>query len=104
MDGDLNRAKSRIVALSNLERRVWSREDKYTFILSSTVARLLVSMAIEDFRRLKQADCKHGFCNDILPEDEICIVKPPANCPRSKKGTFCKLSKTLYGLCRSAHH
>ena len=104
MDGDPNRAKSRIVALGNLERRVWSREDKYAPVLSSTASRLLVSMAVEDGRRLKQADCKNAFCNGILPDDEICIVKPPAGCPRSAPGTFWKLNKTLYGLTRSAHH
>ena len=88
MDGNPNKAKSRIVALGNLERRVWSREDKYASVLSFTAARLLVSMAVEDGRRLKQADCKNAFYNGILPEDEICIVKPPVNCPRSKKGAF----------------
>ena len=38
MDGNPNRAKSRIVALGNLEKRVWSREDKYAPVLSSTAA------------------------------------------------------------------
>ena len=104
MDGNPNRAKSRIVALGNLEIRVWFREDKYASVLSSTVARLLVSMAVEGGRRLKQVDCKNAFCNGVLPKDEICIVKPPANCPHSKRGTFWKLNKTLYGLCRSAHN
>ena len=48
MDGSPNRAKSRIVALGNLERRIWSREDKYAPVLSSTASRLLVSMTVED--------------------------------------------------------
>ena len=82
MDGNPNRAKSRIVTLDNLEQRVWSREDKYAPVLSSTAARLLVSMAVNDGRHLKQADCKNAFCNGVLPEDEIYIVKPPVNCPR----------------------
>ena len=64
-----------IVALGNLERRVWSREDKYAPVFSSTAARLLVSMAVEDGRRLKQADCKNEFCNGILPEDEVCLYR-----------------------------
>ena len=61
-------------------------------------------MAVKDGRHLKQVDCKNAFCNGILPENEICIVKPPANCPCSKRGIFWKLNKTLYRLCRSAHH
>ena len=71
MDDNPNRDKSRIVSLGNLERRVWSREDKYAPVLSSSAARLLVSMAVEDGRRLKQVDCKNAFCNGVLPEDEI---------------------------------
>ena len=83
---------------------MWSREDKYAPVLSSTASRLLVSMAVEDGRRLKQGDCKNAFCNGILPDDKIFIVKPPIGCLRSKPGTFWKLNKTLYGLTRSAHH
>ena len=103
-EGNPVRAKSRIVALGNLEQRVWSREDRYAPVLSGPAARLLVSMAVDDGRRLKQGDCKNAFCNGILPEDEVIIVKPPKDCPRSKRGTYWKLNKTLYGLARSAHH
>ena len=73
-------------------------------MLSATALRLLVLMAVEDGRRLKQGDCKNAFCNGILPDDEVCIVKPPVGCPRTAPGTFWKLNKTLYGLRRSAHH
>ena len=61
-------------------------------------------MAVGDGRRLKQGDCRNAFCNGILPNDEICIVKPPADCPRTQLGTYWKLNKTLYGLARSVHH
>ena len=90
--------------LGNLEQRKWSKEDRYAPVLSGSAARLLVSMAVKNGRTLKQGDCKNAFCNGILPEDEICIVKPPADCPRSAKGVFWKLKKTLYGLARSPHH
>ena len=83
MEGNPNRAKSRIVALGNLERRMWSREDKYAPVLSGPAARLLTSMAVEDGRKLQQGDCKNAFCNGILPDNEICIVRPPSNCPRT---------------------
>ena len=42
MDGNPNRAKSSIVALGNLERRIWSQEDKYAPVLSSITSCLLV--------------------------------------------------------------
>ena len=61
MDGNPNRAKSRIVALGNLEQRIWSREDKHTPVLSSTASQLLVSMAVDNGCRLKQANCKNAF-------------------------------------------
>lgn len=48
MDGNLNRAKLCIVALGNLERRLWSPEDKYSLVLSATSCHLLVSMAVDD--------------------------------------------------------
>ena len=66
MDGSPNRAKSRIVALGNLERRIWSREDKYAPVLSSTAVRLLTAMAVDDGGRPEQANCKNTFCNSIF--------------------------------------
>ena len=34
MDESPNRAKSRIVALGNLERRIWSQKERYAPVLS----------------------------------------------------------------------
>ena len=93
MKGNPTRAKSKIVALGNLEKRIWSRKDRYAPVLSATAAQLLTLMAVGDGRRLKQGDCKNAFCNGILPNDEICIVKPPTGCPRSQPGTYWKLNK-----------
>ena len=77
MDGNLVWAKFRIVALGNLERKIWSREDRYALVLSGSASRLLLSMEVEDGRLLKQGNCKNAFCNGILPENEVCIVRPP---------------------------
>ena len=67
MDGNPNRAKSRIVALGNLERRIWSCKNKYAPVLRPTASILLVLMAVDDGRKLKQVDWKNAFCNSILP-------------------------------------
>ena len=88
MDRNSNQAKSCIVALGNLERRIWSQEDKYAPVLSSTASKLLVLMTVDDSCQLKQEDCKNALYNKILPKDEICIMKPPIGCPRSSSGTF----------------
>ena len=72
--GNPVRAKSRIVVLGNLERRIWSREDKYAPVLSSISTRLLVSMACQDGRTLKSGDCKNAFCNGHLPPNEFFVI------------------------------
>ena len=82
--GNLIWAKSRIVVLGNLEQRVWSNEDKYAPVLSGASTCLLILMAVEDGRKLKQGDCKNAFCNSKLREDEICIIRPPQNSPLKK--------------------
>jgi hypothetical protein len=98
------RAKARTVVLGNLERRTWTKEDKYAPVLSHTGARLLAAEATSKGRRLKQGDCKNAFCQPELPDDEIVIVIPPKGCPYTKPGTYWKLNKTLYGLSRSPRH
>ena len=104
MKGDPTRAKSRIIALRNLKKRIQFWEDQYVPVSSATAARLLTSMVVGDSRQLKREDCKNTFCNGILLDDEICIVKAPTGYPRSKPSTYWKLNKTLYRLARSAHH
>ena len=98
------RAKSRIVVLGNLEKRVWEKADTYAPVIAASANRLLVSMAVEDGRVLKQGDCKNAFCQPELPDDEITIAKPPKGCPQSAPGTYWRLKKTLYGLSRSPRH
>ena len=61
MKGDPTRAKSRIVALGNLEKQIWSQEVQYVPVLSATTARLITSLAVKDSRQLKQGNCKACF-------------------------------------------
>ena len=98
------RAKSRIVVLGNHEDRVWSKPEKYAPVLRPDTMRLLVSMAVERRRTLKQGDCKNAFCQGILPDDEITVVKPPIGDPDATKDEYWLLKKTLYGLRRSPRH
>ena len=104
MDGNSNRAKSCIVALGNIERSIWSHKDKYAQVLSSTASKILVSMAVEDRQKLKQADCKNTFFNGILLDDRNLHCETPIGCLRLSPSTFWKLNKIFYGLTHSTHH
>jgi hypothetical protein len=105
-DENLNplRAKSRIVVLGNHEERVWTKPEKYAPVLRPDSMRLLVSLAVERHRTLKQGDCKNAFCQGILPNDEITVVLPPIGDPDAAKNEYWLLKKTLYGLRRSPRH
>ena len=99
-----HRAKSCIVVLGNHEDRVWTKPEKYAPVLRPDSLRLMVSMATERHTVLKQGDCKNAFCQGILLDDEITIVKPPIGDPDAKKDEYWLLKRTLYGLCRSPRH
>ncbi len=99
-----HRAKSCIIVLGNHEDRVWTKPEKYAPVLRPDSLRLMVSMATERHTVLKQGDCKNAFCQGILLDDEITIVKPPIGDPDAKKDEYWLLKRTLYGLCRSPRH
>jgi hypothetical protein len=98
------RAKSCIVVLGNLEDREWTRPECYAPVLRQDSLQLLVSLAAQKRRVLKQGDCKNVFCQHTLPNDEMVIMTPPPGCPVSPPGTHWKLRKTLCGLRHSPHH
>ena len=98
------RAKSRIVVLGNHEDRDWSKSEKYAPVLRADSLRLMVSLAVENRRVLKQGDCKNAFCQGDLPADETTIVRPPSGDPDAGEREYWLLLKTLYGLRRSPRH
>jgi hypothetical protein len=98
------RAKSRIAVLGNHEDGVWTKSEKYAPVLCPDSMRLMVSLAVEQRRTLKQGDCKNAFCQGILPDDEVTTVKPPIGEPDASKDEYWLLWKTLYGLRRSPRH
>ena len=79
------RVKSRIVVLGNLEQHNWSKSDCYAPVMPLYQVRLLVSLAVANRRVLKQGDCKNAFCQSVLPDDEVVVVRPPVGCPNSQK-------------------
>ncbi len=97
-------AKSHINALGNNENRIWTKPEKYAPVLQPDTMCLLVSMAVERRRTLKQGNCKNAFCQGILPKDKITIVKPPIGNPDAKKDKYWLLKQMLYGLRRSPRH
>jgi hypothetical protein len=93
-----NHAKSHIVVLGNYEDRIWLKLDKYAPVLHPDTVRLIVSMAIKRQRTLQQGNCKNAFCQGILPQDEISIIKPPIGDPDIKKDKYWLLKRIVYSL------
>jgi hypothetical protein len=83
-----HQAKSRIVVLGNHGDCLWSKLDTYAPVLCPDTLRLILSMAIEQWKVLQQGDCKNAFCQGILPPDEIKIVKPPIVDPDAKTDEY----------------
>jgi hypothetical protein len=87
-------AKSRIVALGNLEERTWSKSDRFAPVLHQDSLRFLTSLAVEKCRPLRQGDCKNAFCHGILPPEETTIVRPPSGDPDADPQEYWLLLKT----------
>jgi hypothetical protein len=79
--GNPLRAKSRTVVMGNEEDRYWQKNDLFAPVIMKHSIRALVSYAVSQGRRVKQCDAKNAFCQPDLPDDEICVVKPPKGCP-----------------------
>jgi hypothetical protein len=97
-------AKSRIVVLGNHKDRVWTKSKKYVPILRPDTMRLMVSMAVKQRHTLKQGNCKNAFCQGILPDYKITIVKPPIGNPDAEKDKYWLLKCTLNCLRQSPRH
>ena len=97
------RAKSRIVALGNLEERTGSKSNRFAPVLRQDSLRFLTSLAVEKQRPL-QGDCKNAFCHGVLPPNETTIVHPPSGDPDADPHEYWLLLKMLYGLRRSPRH
>jgi hypothetical protein len=81
-------AKSRIVVLGNHEDRIWSKGNWYAPVLWSDSLRFLVTMAVSKRCPLRQDDCKNAFCQGVLPEDKITIVRPPSSDPKAQPNEY----------------
>ncbi|NDD64811.1 MAG: transposon Pol polyprotein [Acidobacteria bacterium] len=100
-DGRPLRAKYRIVVLGNRDLTPWTSSDVSAPVMSSWEFRTLLALAIHHRRKLLQGDVKQAFLHSTLPTSDSYIVRPPANCPRSRPGTLWRLRKSLYGLRRA---
>ena len=82
------RAKSWIVVLGNRESREWSKSDRFAPVLRFDSLRFLISLAAQQRRGLKQGNCKHAFCQGVLPPEEITIVRPLSGDPDAAKDEY----------------
>jgi hypothetical protein len=101
---ELLHAKLRIVVFGNHEDCIRTKPKKYAPVLRPDTLHLIISMAVEHHCAVKQGNCKNAFCQDILPRDEITIVKPPIGDPEAPQNEYWILKHTLDGLCCSSQH
>jgi len=87
--------------LGNLDYHNWSKESTAAPVMSQLELRLLTSLEIFHKRTLKNCDVKQVFVQSSLPPEEEYFVRPPIGCPKSPPGTYWKLIRSLYGLCRA---
>ena len=103
-DGYPDRTKCRIVVLGNQQQQAFPKSEKYAPVISQNQFCSILSIAVSHRRKLRQGDVKNAFCNGILPDNEMVVIRPPKGCPFSSPNTYWKLNKTLYGLVRSPMH
>ena len=96
--------KSQIVVLGNFEDCPYQKYQRYAPVLKYISLRLLTAKAVGYKRILQQGDCKNGFCNAILPDNEVTVIRPPIGDPDFQEYEYWLLKKTLHGLCRYPHH
>jgi hypothetical protein len=86
-----------IIALGNHKDRIWTKSEKYAPVLHIDLMQLITSLVVEKRRMLKLGNCKNTFCQGILPNDKITIIKPPIGDPDAKKDEYWLLQHTIYG-------
>jgi hypothetical protein len=94
-------AKSRIVALGNLEERIWSKSDRFAPVLRQDSLHLLTSLAVEKRHPLQQSDCKSAFCHGILPPEETTIVCSPSGGPDADPQEYWLLLQMLMASAKA---
>jgi hypothetical protein len=65
---------------------------------------LRISMAVKKHCTLNQGDCKNAFCQGILLDNKITIIKPPIGDRDAEKDEYWLLKRMIYGLQHSPRH
>ena len=99
-----HRSKICIVVLGNHKDLTFKNSKLFAPFLYYSSLWLLTSKAIEKSCILQQGDFKNAFCNALLPEDNITIVRLPLGDTDSIPYDFWVLNKTMYILRKSHQH
>eukprot|EP00957_Ditylum_brightwellii_P098093 7473175-Ditylum_brightwellii.AAC.1 len=103
-DGNLIRAKYRIVALGNLDTNPWTKTDYFAPVLSQLELQLLLSLAAKLKDIPQTADMLRAFCQSFLPPDKKYFLRPPPGCFLPPPNHYLLLRKMLYVLKRRPCH
>jgi hypothetical protein len=93
--GDLERHKSRLVLLGNLQRPQIDFYDTYETVADFAVVRIMFVIACDRKWIIHQLDVKCAFLNGRF--DEVIYMRMPDGYGPAG-GLVCKLKKSIYGL------
>jgi hypothetical protein len=95
-DGTLDRYKTCLVALGNMQEYGVDYEETFSPVAKMTTVRTIISIAASQGWHLHQMDVKNAFLHGDLKED--IYMTPPLGLFSSPSSSVCKLKRFLYGL------
>lgn len=99
-NGQIERAKARLVALGNTQKYGWNYQETFSPVVHATAFRTFIALAKEEGMTIHQMDVKTAFLNGKLNE-VVYMQQPEGHEVHGKEDMVCLLKKSIYGLKQS---